>query len=112
MQPMSWSAMALRAMVFLKTVEGTAEALFAMMKSSLNSSFKGKVGGAIAHDSMHLVKDKLDYSQYGGVPLLGVKGISIVCHGRSDATAIYHAIRVAKDISDQGLIGELTGLWK
>lgn len=51
------------------------------MKSSLNSSFKGKVGGAIAHDSMHLVKDRLDYSQYGGVPLLGVKGgISIVCH--------------------------------
>jgi len=98
--------------VFLKTVEGTAEALFSMMKSSLSSSFKGKVGGAIAHDSMHLVKDRLDYSQYGGVPLLGVKGISIVCHGRSDATAIYHAIRVAKDVSDQSLIGELTELWK
>jgi glycerol-3-phosphate acyltransferase PlsX len=98
--------------IFTKTLESTAEALFGMMKTALGSSVKGKLGGALAHGDLRRVKDKLDYSQYGGVPLLGVKGISIVCHGRSDATAIYHAIRVAKDVSDQGLVTKLEALWK
>lgn len=98
--------------IFLKTIEGTAEALFGMMKAALGSSLKGRVGGALARSSLRGVKDRLDYSQYGGVPLLGVKGISIVCHGRSNAAAIYHAIRVAKTISDQGLVTRLEALWK
>jgi len=83
-----------------------------MMKAALGSSLKSKIGGALARSSLRGVKDRLDYSQYGGVPLLGVKGISIVCHGRSDAAAIYHAIRVAKTISDQGLVTRLEALWK
>ncbi|MHB8070704.1 MAG: phosphate acyltransferase PlsX [Candidatus Cryosericum sp.] len=98
--------------IFMKTVEATAETLFGMMKTALRSSIKGKVGGVLAHDNLRTVKEKLDYSQYGGVPLLGVKGISIVCHGRSDATAIYHAIRVAKAVSDEGLVTRLEGIWK
>ncbi len=98
--------------IFMKTVEATAETLFETMKSALGSSIKGKVGGALAHSNLHVVKEKLDYSQYGGVPLLGVKGISIVCHGRSDATAIYHAIRVAKAVSDEGLETKLEAIWK
>ena len=98
--------------IFMKTVESTAETLFSMMKTALGGSIKGKVGGALAHSDLRLVKEKLDYSQYGGVPLLGLKGISIVCHGRSDATAIYHAIRVARKISDEGLVTKLEALWK
>jgi phosphate acyltransferase len=98
--------------IFMKTVEATAETLFGMMKTALRSSIKGKVGGALAHGNLRTVKEKLDYSQYGGVPLLGVKGISIVCHGRSDATAIYHAIRVAKAVSDEGLVTRLEAIWK
>src|SRR5450759_1101514 len=98
--------------IFIKTMESTAETLFDMMKTALGSSIKGKVGGVLAHSNLRLVKEKLDYSQYGGVPLLGVKGISIVCHGRSDAVAIYHAIRVAKNVSDEGLVTKLEALWK
>jgi glycerol-3-phosphate acyltransferase PlsX len=98
--------------IFAKTIESTAEMLFGMMKSALGSSIKGKVGGALAHSNLRLVKEKLDYSQYGGVPLLGVKGISIVCHGRSDATAIYHAIRVARAVSDEGLVTRLEAIWR
>lgn len=97
--------------IFTKTIEGTAEALFGLMKSALGSSLKGKIGGALAHGDLRTVKEKLDYSQYGGALLLGVKGISVVCHGRSDATAIYHAIRIAKDVSDQGLVKKLEALW-
>jgi len=98
--------------IFIKTMESTAETLFGMMKTALGSSIKGKVGGVLAHSNLRLVKEKLDYSQYGGVPMLGVKGISIVCHGRSDATAIYHAIRVARNVSDEGLVTKLEALWK
>ncbi len=98
--------------IFTKTLESTAEALFEMMKTALGSSIKGKIGGALAHGDLRLIKEKLDYSQYGGVPLLGLKGISIVCHGRSDATAIYHAIRVARNVSDQSLVAKLEALWK
>jgi len=98
--------------IFMKTIESTAETLFGMVKVALGSSIRGKVGGALAHSDLRIVKEKLDYSQYGGVPLLGVKGISIVCHGRSDATAIYHAIRVAKTISDEGLVTKLEAIWK
>ncbi|MCX6062751.1 MAG: phosphate acyltransferase PlsX [Caldiserica bacterium] len=98
--------------IFIKTMESTAETLFGMMKTALGSSIKGKLGGALAHGNLRLVKEKLDYSQYGGVPLLGVKGISIVCHGRSNATAIYHAIRVARNVSDEGLVTKLEALWK
>jgi glycerol-3-phosphate acyltransferase PlsX len=98
--------------IFIKTMESTAETLFGMMKSALGSSIKGKLGGALAHSNLRLVKEKLDYSQYGGVPLLGVKGISVVCHGRSDATAIYHAIRVARNVSEEGLVAKLEALWK
>jgi glycerol-3-phosphate acyltransferase PlsX len=98
--------------IFMKTIESTAETLFGMMKSALGNSIKGKVGGALAHSNLRLVKEKLDYSQYGGVPLLGVKGISIVCHGRSDATAIYHAIRVAKAVCDEGLVTRLEAIWR
>jgi len=98
--------------IFTKTLESTAEALFGMMKVALSSSLKGKIGGALTHGDLRIVKDKLDYSQYGGVPLLGLKGISIVCHGRSDATAIYHAIRVARNVSDQGLVSRLEALWQ
>jgi glycerol-3-phosphate acyltransferase PlsX len=98
--------------IFIKTMESTAETLFGMMKTALGSSIKGKLGGALAHGNLRLVKEKLDYSQYGGVPLLGVKGISIVCHGRSDATAIYHAIRVARNVGDEGLVTKLEELWR
>lgn len=98
--------------IFIKTMESTAETLFGMMKTALGSSIRGKLGGTLAHSNLRLVKNKLDYSQYGGVPLLGVKGISIVCHGRSNATAIYHAIRVARKVSDEGLLTKLEALWK
>ena len=47
----------------------------------------------------------MDYSEYGGAPLLGVKGVSIICHGRSNANAIKNAIRVAAEFAD-GRINE------
>ena len=45
-------------------------------------------------------KKRVDYSEYGGAPLLGVRGVCIICHGRSNANAIKNAIRVAKEFSE------------
>jgi glycerol-3-phosphate acyltransferase PlsX len=98
--------------IFIKTIEATAESLFGMMKSALKSSVKGRLGGALARGNLHAVKDNLDYSQYGGVPLLGLRGISIVCHGRSNANAIYHAVRVAKSISERDLVKRIEAIWR
>ena len=42
----------------------------------------------------------MDYSEYGGAPLLGVRGVAIICHGRSNANAMKNAIRVAKEFHD------------
>ncbi|MEK6689614.1 MAG: phosphate--acyl-ACP acyltransferase, partial [Gemmatimonadota bacterium] len=52
-------------------------------------------GSALEHPEVRRAFHFLDYSQYGGGPLLGVKGVTIICHGTSPANAIKHAIRVA-----------------
>ncbi len=56
---------------------------------------------------LYKLRKTLDYRSYGGVPLLGVNGVTIVAHGKSDATAIASAIARAKEAVDQGLIGAI-----
>ena len=53
------------------------------------------------------LKAKMDYAEYGGAPLLGVNGISVVCHGSSKATAIRNAIRVAHECHSNGFVDQL-----
>jgi len=62
----------------------------------MSRSFPRKVGGLLAKNAFDGLKKRMDYSEYGGAPLLGVKGGCIVCHGRSNAKAIKNAIRVAR----------------
>jgi len=49
----------------------------------------------------------VDYTEYGGAPLLGVKGVSIICHGRSNAHAIKNAVRVAREVYEGGVNREI-----
>ena len=60
-------------------------------------TLSAKIGSILAQNAFREFKKRLDYSEYGGAPLLGIKGITIVCHGRSNANAIKNAIRVAND---------------
>ncbi len=76
--------------VVLKLVEGMAETLYGMISSGVKAS--GEVGG-----SLEWLKKRLDYSEYGGAPILGIKGVGIVCHGASSEKAIKNAIRIAAD---------------
>lgn len=83
--------------IALKTSEGLAEAMTTMLRDEINNSLLAKLGYLLARGSFARFKKRIDYAEYGGAPLLGLKGTSIVCHGRSNPTAIKNAIRVASE---------------
>jgi glycerol-3-phosphate acyltransferase PlsX len=83
--------------VALKVSEGLTEMVALLLKQDLSSYLSSRVGAFLARKAFRSFKNRIDYSEYGGAPLLGIKGVSIVCHGRSPAKAIKNAIRVARD---------------
>jgi glycerol-3-phosphate acyltransferase PlsX len=83
--------------VALKLSEGLIETFTAMLKLELQKTLTAKLGSMFAQNAFRQFRRRLDYSEYGGAPLLGIKGITIVCHGRSNANAIKNAIRIANE---------------
>ena len=76
-----------------------------MLKESLEATVTRKLGAVLSRQAYRDLRKRVDYSEYGGAPLLGVKGVTIICHGRSNANAIKNAIRVAAEFA-QGRINE------
>ena len=99
--------------VALKISEGLGDMVKQLLRDSLESTISGKIGYAISKNAFATFKKRLDYSEYGGAPLLGVRGVCIICHGRSNANAIKNAIRVAAEFSggkiNQRIEDELRG---
>ena len=89
--------------VALKISEGLVEAVRFLLKESLTSTITSQVGALLARKAFANFGRKLDYAEYGGAPLLGLKGVAIVGHGRSNANAIKNAIRVAKEFYESGI---------
>ncbi len=85
--------------VALKVSEGLVEVVREMLRESLKKSMQRKVGALLAQGAFADFKKRVDYTEYGGAPLLGLKGICIICHGRSNAKAIKNAIRVAAEFA-------------
>ncbi len=85
--------------VALKVSEGVAAMIKSLLQDSLRTSLVRKAGYLLSQGAYRDVTKRIDYSEYGGAALLGVQGVAIVCHGRSDANAIMNAIRVARDFS-------------
>ncbi|MBI4454900.1 MAG: phosphate acyltransferase PlsX [Acidobacteria bacterium] len=83
--------------VALKISEGLIEVALTLLKEELSRNWTSKVGALLAHQSFRALKRKLDYTEYGGAPLLGVRGVTIICHGSSNANAIKNAMRVANE---------------
>lgn len=83
--------------VVLKASESLAEAMQEWLKRHLLSNPLGKIGALLLRTSLLRFKKEMDYSEYGGTPLLGVNGVVIIGHGRSNAKAIKNAIRVAAE---------------
>jgi glycerol-3-phosphate acyltransferase PlsX len=84
--------------VALKTIEGTAMSLFAMLKSALTSRWTSKIAASMLKPQLIELKKKMDYSEYGGAALFGLKAPVIKAHGSSDAHAIFHAVRQAREM--------------
>lgn len=89
--------------VVLKSSESLAEGLISVLRESFMASPITKLAGLLAKPAMKRFKKKLDYAEYGGAPLLGVKGVSIIGHGRSDGKAVRNAIRAALRASEHQL---------
>jgi glycerol-3-phosphate acyltransferase PlsX len=81
--------------IVLKTSEGLVEAVEALLGDELQGTFSSQVGYLLSRRAFRRFRRRVDYSEYGGAPLLGVAGLAIVCHGRSSPKAIRNAIAMA-----------------
>ena len=82
----------------LKTIEGTAMSILKMLKSALMSNLKSKIAAAVLKPNLLEVKTQMDYSEYGGAGLFGLKAPVIKAHGSSDSKAIFSAIRQTREM--------------
>jgi phosphate acyltransferase len=89
--------------VALKISEGVAQHIGTMLKEALQSTISSQVGYVLARKAFKDFRRKIDYSEYGGAPLLGVKGVTVIGHGSSNALAIKNAIRVATELVRGGI---------
>lgn len=90
--------------VVVKLAEGVASLFTGIIEEEIKRSPFTALGGLLAKPAFRRVKSRLDYSEYGGAPLLGVNGVVIVGHGRSNAKAIKNALRMAKRTVEVGMI--------
>jgi glycerol-3-phosphate acyltransferase PlsX len=84
--------------VALKISEGLVEHIGGMLKRAIKSSLTSQLGYALSKSAFDSFRKRTDYSEYGGAPLLGVRGITIIGHGRSNPNAIKNAVRVANEL--------------
>jgi len=89
--------------VALKVSEGLVDMIGSMLKESLKATVTRQIGYLLSRSAFRDFKKRVDYSEIGGAPLLGVKGVCIICHGRSDANAIKNAIRIAADFASSNM---------
>jgi glycerol-3-phosphate acyltransferase PlsX len=99
--------------VALKVSEGIVDVIKQMLQESLKATITRQIGYVLSRAAFHEFKKRVDYSEFGGAPLLGVKGVCIICHGRSNTNAIKNAIRVASEFAvgrvNQRIEGGLNG---
>ena len=90
--------------VVLKTSEGLVEVVEALLGDELTSTFSSQVGYLLSRRAFRRFRRRVDYSEYGGAPLLGVAGLAVVGHGRSSAKAVRNAIAMAYRFVTSGFI--------
>jgi glycerol-3-phosphate acyltransferase PlsX len=98
--------------VILKVVEGVATMMFNLIKEQFTSSIYAKILGLLVKPLFKNIKAKVNYEEYGGALLLGVKGITVISHGSSKAFAIKNAIRVAKEAVENDINGKIISTYE
>jgi len=92
----------------LKFGEGLIISLLSMLQAEMTASVRTRLGAALMLPGFKSIKRRLEYEEYGGAPLLGVQGVSIVCHGSSKAKAITNAVRLAVQCRANRLVEQLS----
>jgi phosphate acyltransferase len=93
--------------VAIKMAEATADFLFRNLRDEIPKTMLGKVGGMLIRPGVRQIRSRIDWREFGGAPLLGIDGVAVVAHGRSDALAIKNAIRVTRDAVQHQLVGKI-----
>jgi glycerol-3-phosphate acyltransferase PlsX len=90
--------------VVLKTIEGVGFSIFEILKEQINQDWIAKLGAMLSYPVYTYMTKKLDHTEYGGALLVGLNGITVVSHGRSNAKAMKNAIRFADKIATSGFV--------
>lgn len=93
--------------VVLKLMEGITTVFVKQIKDNIKEKFIYKIGGLLSKGAFDKIKSQMDYSEYGGAPLLGLKGISMISHGSSDARTMKNAILAGKRAVESGFNKDL-----
>ena len=93
--------------VAIKTAEGTASMILTILKREIKARPLASLGALLAKPAFKVAAKTLDYREYGGGPLLGVDGVVIIAHGRSDALAMENAVRVALEAAERDVVGTI-----
>lgn len=93
--------------VALKLAEGVASFIVDALRQEIKAGIISAVAGLLLRPTFNRVRKRLDFAEYGGVPLLGVNGVCIIAHGRSNARAIENALRVAARAVEQDVVGHI-----
>jgi phosphate acyltransferase len=93
--------------VALKTSEGVANLVRSTLKETLAATITRQVGYLLSRSAFHDFKKRLDHTEYGGAPLLGIRGACFITHGSSNANAIKNAVRVANDFAEHDITAHI-----
>ncbi|MBI4492387.1 MAG: phosphate acyltransferase PlsX [Chloroflexi bacterium] len=94
--------------VALKLAEGVASMIVSILREEIKAGLLSSLAGLLLRPVFQRVRRRIDYAEYGGAPLLGVNGVCIIAHGRSNARAIESALRVAARAAEQDLVGHIS----
>lgn len=93
--------------IVLKTCEGAAKGLFKVLKETINTSTRFKLGALLLKPGLKAIMEKYDSKAVGGSPLLGLAGLSVVCHGNSDRVAFANGVRLAAQCVKVGMVDQI-----
>ncbi len=93
----------------VKATEGAAEFIFRQLRAAIVSKVQYKLAALVLKPALLKMRQRMDYGEYGGAPLIGVNGVVVITHGRADENAIKNSIRGASETAASGLLETLRG---
>ncbi len=93
--------------VAIKMAEATADLVFRSIRDEVTRTVRGRAGGLLIRPAVSRIQARMDWREFGGAPLLGIDGVAVVAHGRSDARAVKNAIRISTQAVESDLVGKI-----